>query len=62
MSKERNISIIERTQDYRADHSADIAVAHEYIKGETIEQLIDRCSRSKSPIDWIEIRIIKEKP
>jgi len=56
------ISIIEQTFDYRGDHSTDIAVAHEYIVGETVEHLIDRCLRSKGCNDRIELRIEVEKP
>ena len=61
------LSIIERTESYRGDHGADVAIVDDYIKDETIEELINRCLSRKGRsvnsegqyVDWIEIRLIK---
>ena len=52
------ISIIEKTTDYRGDHSADVSKAHEYIEGEKVENLIERCLLGTGEFDHIELRVI----
>lgn len=54
------ISILEKTSDYRGDHSADITRAHRYYPQEHIEELIKRCLRGNLDTDWLELRIEKE--
>ena len=51
--------IIHRTEDYRGDHAADVAVGVNVKEGETVEQLVKRVLRQDRPQDWIELHIVK---
>ena len=55
------ISIILHTQDFRGDHSADVAIACEVIEGETVQDLADRLLKQDSAhgVDRIEIRAVR---
>ena len=50
------LSILLRTSEYRGDHAADIAVAHETVDNETVCTLVERLLPTDSKCDWIEIR------
>lgn len=51
------LTIIQKTTEYRGDHDAEVTIAHEYVPGETIEQLYERiCGESNKIADVIEIR------
>ncbi len=54
-----NLSILIHFADFRGDHSADGCIAHEYIPGETIEDLVKR-TQMNSFCERIEIRMVKE--
>lgn len=62
------LNILEHTESCRGDHGSDVAVAHDYIPGETVGALVRRCfsrlesrqSRHGVFDDHIEIRIIIE--
>ena len=52
------LSVIVHTSDYRGDHSADIAVAHEVRPGETVESLAARLlGPQRRHVDWYAQRI-----
>lgn len=58
------LQIIEHTTDYRGDHDAEVDIAHEYIHGEPIEDLVARVfkvgkSLDSRHADSITIRIVK---
>ena len=62
MARER-ISVLLRTIDFRADHAADVAIAHEILSGETVEALVVRLLKGrqgfvKPECEWIELRVV----
>lgn len=52
------ISILLRTQDYRGDHCADVAIAVEPVENETVRELAQRLlpDNRTGSIEVIEIR------
>jgi len=60
------ISVIQRTLDFRGDHAADVAIAHDLKEGETVQELVERLivkprsSYIEPETQWIELRVIKE--
>lgn len=55
---EEPLSILLQTSDYRGDHDADVAIAHEYVPGETVSALVSRVLLNAKQEDRIELRLL----
>lgn len=54
------ISVLLHTTDYRGDHSAEVAIAHEVRPGETVEELMGSLIQDQR-VDYIELRYVQER-
>lgn len=53
------LNVLLRTSDYRGDHAADVAIAHEVKDDESVLELADRLLADGADGDWIEIRRVR---
>ena len=56
------LSVLKRSFEYRGDHTADVTIACELEDGETVLDLLSRLIPNEDPKEWIEIRVMHEKP